>query len=376
MQTKPRSLRAGFLIGTDCLFGRYLLQYGSMLPTKIKNMCKAHGLLLLLSGCLCCAGMLFAQVSVLSVTDENKHQTPEDFYHTYEYHIQPADTSLQGAKCQATRITSRWFITAAHCVKPLCNKGCTIQMDVMDTPVSVLAVTTHSKKYPAVFARKEFKDENGKDVAEDFALIKLDVYNAKKIYYRRATDQNSQRQGISEQEFFTWLKTHPKANRRYKKALSPELPPLVDFSVSRNYEIDRKISVVSSFDGVRSIKKATAPVYYIHELGFAYTTNFGIRKGMSGSGVMTNTGELIGVTSLLRDRYEYKIKGKEKQWTRQYHEFIFTVFNAPIIEFMKETMGSDFYKLDRKDAEPSFVKKTNKSFSRITAPQNSKTTQK
>ena len=91
---------------------------------------------------------------------------------------------------------------------------------------------------------------------------------------------------------------------------------------------------------------------------------------------MTNTGELIGVTSLLRDRYEYKIKGKEKQWTRQYHEFIFTVFNAPIIEFMKETMGSDFYKLDRKDAEPSFVKKTNKSFSRITAPQNSKTTQK
>ena len=307
--------------------------------------------------CLCVAtfSLLWAEVSVLSVTDENKHQSTTDFYHTYEYYIMGATQ----AKCQATRIAPRWFATAAHCVKDLCEKSCTLRMDLMDTPVSVLAQTTHSSQHRAVFIHPGYKASTlAKD---DFALIKLDVRNAEKLYYRRATAKEPQNVGIQKQEFLAWLKSRPQAKRKYNKALSPELPPLVDFSVSRNYQIDRKLSVVSIFSGVRKVKKATSPVYYISSLGYAYTTNFGIQKGMSGSGVMTNTGELIGIISAFIDAQ----KKQGAKTLAQYDWFVFPVFNASIIEFMRDTMGSDFNKLDRKDAEPSFVNKTRKDFTDV-----------
>ena len=35
----------------------------------------------------CCASAVWTQVSVLTVTDEDKHTTKEDFYHTFEYFI-------------------------------------------------------------------------------------------------------------------------------------------------------------------------------------------------------------------------------------------------------------------------------------------------
>lgn len=316
-------------------------------------MLKKLFLLLLCLGALCFA---WAEVSVLSVTDEDKHQSTTDFYHTYEYYIVGDN---EGTKCQATRIAPRWFATAAHCVKERCDKSCTLRMDLMDTPVSVLAQTTHSPQHRAVFIHPGYKASTlAKD---DFALIKLDVRNAEKLYYRRATAKEPQNVGIQKQEFLAWLKSRPQAKRKYNKALSPELPPLVDFSVSRNYQIDRKLSVVSIFSGVRKVKKATSPVYYISSLGYAYTTNFGIQKGMSGSGVMTNTGELIGIISAFVDAQ----KKQGSKTLAQYDWFVFPVFNASIIEFMRDTMGSDFSKLDRKDAEPSFVSKTRKDFTDV-----------
>ena len=292
---------------------------------------------------------------MLTVTDEDKHQSAADFYHTYEYYI----LGPTQAKCQATRIAPRWFATAAHCVKDLCEKSCTLRMDLMDTPVSVLAETTHNKKQRAVFVHPGYSKD--KLVKDDFALIKLDVRYADKIYYRRATAKNPQNIAINEKDFLAWLKPRPQATRKYSKALSPALPPLIDFSVTRNYEIDRKLSVVSIFGGVRHVKKAVSPVYYLHKLGYAYTANFGIRKGMSGSGVMTNTGELIGIISsnVGADWFRNGKPVSHNDW------FMFPVFDGSIIEFMRDTMGSDFSTMDRKDAEPSFVRKTRKDFSEI-----------
>ena len=89
------------------------------------------------------------------------------------------------------------------------------------------------------------------------------------------------------------------------------------------------------------------------ELGFAYTQNFGIRKGMSGSGVMTNTGELIGVVSAdLVWQREWPTQGK----TEEKDFFLFLAFNKSVRAFMESVMGSDYYKLDFKDAYPQFIK--------------------
>ena len=39
--------------------------------------------------CLLGTASVWGQVSVISVTDEDKHTRKEDFYHTFEYYITP-----------------------------------------------------------------------------------------------------------------------------------------------------------------------------------------------------------------------------------------------------------------------------------------------
>lgn len=304
-----------------------------------------------------CALVLWAEVGIISVTEEDKHRSKEDFYHTFEYFIESGQTS--GAKCQATRIAPRWFVTAAHCVKDLCyQKGCTLRMDLLDTSMSVLAEGKHTTKNPSVFVYPAYI--SNPEVGNDIAIFRLDLNTAPKTYYHRATVKNTPHIAATEQTFTAWLAKNRKANSQYTHVLSPQLPPLVVFD-NGNYALDRKTSVISIFGGKRKVQQNPNMVYYVKQLGYAYTTNFGIQKGMSGSGVMTNTGELIGIisASVWADFFKGKQKVEHKDW------FMFPVFNEKIIAFMKEVMGSDFYKVDQKDAYPSFVNKTRKDFSAV-----------
>ena len=69
---------------------------------------------------------------------------------------------------------------------------------------------------------------------------------------------------------------------------------------------------------------------------------------MSGSGVMTNTGELAGIISGIM-----VLSKQGRLRTEDY--FMFPVFNKNLTDFMEETMGSDYYKIERKDAFPNYV---------------------
>ena len=299
---------------------------------------------------------LLAEVGIMQVTDEDKHTRKEDFYHTFEYFI--GATGKQGAKCQATRVAPRWFATAAHCVEDLCKKRCTIRMDLLDTPVSVLAETTHTAKAPQVFVHPGYDSSSW--AKDDFALIRLDLNRSSKTYYRRSTSNDPRNLGISEKEFSAWLSRNPRARSQYRHVLSPELPPIAVFD-NMNMVLDRNVSVISIFDGKRAIKLDPDPVYYVKDLGYAYTTNFGIRKGMSGSGVMTNTGELIGIISA--NVWSSVYQGDKK--IGQHDFFVFPVFNGSLVSFMQEVMGKDFNRVSQKDAYPYLAKKTRKNFSNV-----------
>ncbi len=306
-----------------------------------------------------CAGLAisaFAEVSVISVSDEDKHTKKEDFYHTFEYFIEAQ--GKPGAKCQATRIAPRWFATAAHCVKEQCAQGCTLRLDLLETPVSAMVQTTHTAKQPAVFVHPNYKP--GKLVKDDFALIRLDVNRAPKVYYRRSTQPNAPHTALSQAQFENWLNKNRRAKSAYRHALSPTLPPVAVFD-NGNYVLDRNMSVISIFGGKRTVQTDPNPVYYVKELGYAYTQNFGIKKGMSGSGVMTNTGELIGIIAAYVEGDLYR--GKKK--VRHDDFFVFPVFNEQLVSFMREVMGSDFNKVELKDAYPYLVRKTRKDFTPI-----------
>ncbi len=292
--------------------------------------------------CLLVPCILPAQVSVLSVVNEDSHTQKEDFWHTFEYYIlQPGHNAK---KCQATRVGKKWFATAAHCLADACAQGCTLRIDLLDQPVSVLSQVRHTPKNPQVFVHPQYDPK--KPVVHDFALFKADLERVPSTYYRRGKEQNI---AISRAAFNAYLKQHPQAQREFNRVLRPQLPPLLVFD-GETYRIDRTLSVISIFDGERTILHNPNPTDYVKELGFAYTQNFGVRQGMSGSGVMTNTGELAGIISAYL--------GVHAPGQADQNYFMFAVFNPDLTSFMESVMGSDYYKLDRRDASPHYVTKT------------------
>jgi len=308
---------------------------------------------------------LRAEVSTFSVVDENKHSKKEDFYHTFEYLIlPPGQQNGQVKKCQATRVTPKWFVTAAHCVRESCQDGCEIQLDLLGYSPSVLARFTHPSKKnrknqkPIVFVHPNYSPNVF--AKNDFALLHLDVNNAPKIHYLRPTPKQNYRQIIPAKQFNDFLEKNRGAKAALTHALHPKLPPILYFDEG-NFVLDRKISVIAIFDGVRDVKPDPNPVYYLKALGFAHTKNFGVRQGMSGSGVMTNTGELIGMVAGNFETWQQQ--GNNIQKGEDY--FMFPVFNKGLMDFMKNTMGSDFDKITIKEAYPYCVSKTGKDFSRL-----------
>ena len=300
-----------------------------------------------------------AEVGIISVTDEDKHSKKEDFYHTFEYVIVPsgAKTSQMG-KCQATRIARNWFVTAAHCVQESCKNGCEIQLDLLEYSPSAFARFTHTPKKPLVFVHPLFSPYVF--AKNDFALLHLHMDRAPLTYYLRPTEKQSYRQVISEEKFNAFLEQNRRAKAALYHALNPKFPPILYFDEG-NFLLDRKLSVIAIFDGKRDIYQSTDAVYYVKALGFAYTQNFGIRQGMSGSGVMSNTGELVGMASGNLETWDQSANGR----TKEGDYFMFPIFNKSIVDFMKDTMGSDFDKLDFKEANPYCVSKTRKNFSSL-----------
>ena len=309
----------------------------------------------LILGCLCGALALWAQVSFVSVVDEDKHTHKEDFWHTFEYYIIPPN-GKKVSKCQATRIGKNWFATAAHCVADRCAKGCTLRMDLLEQPVSIFISAQHTPKKPLVFIHPLY---NRAQIAQyDVALLHLKVADLPARYYQRPSGKETLNTEISKAAFQQFIKKNASARSEFNSVLHPQLPPILVFD-NVTKRIDRKLSVISIFDGKRSIVPNPYPTDYVKELGFAYTTNFGVRQGMSGSGVMTNTGELAGIIS---GYLTSEIKGDSKS---KENLFTFPVFNQNLLDFMEQTMGSDFYKIDRKNASPDYVVRSPKDHTKI-----------
>ena len=301
----------------------------------------------------------FAEVGVLAVTDEAQHAKKEDFYHTFEYFIAPTSTSKQGSKCQATRIARKWFATAAHCVADVCKNGCEIQLDLLEYNPSALARITHTPQKPRVFVHPDYSPHIF--AKNDFALLWIDLDHTPLTYYLRPTGNPPVRRAITEAEFNAFLAKNRRAKAALTHALHPKIPPLLSFEEG-NFVLERNLSVISISNGKRAILQNPHRVYYVKELGFAQTENFGVVRGMSGSGVMSNTGELVGIIAGSMERWQGSNVNNMKK-ANEY--FMFPVFNKSLLDFMKQTMGSDFDKLDIKDAYPCCVTKTRRDFSTI-----------
>jgi hypothetical protein len=230
---------------------------------------------------------LYAQgVNFITVTDEAQYEKASDFTNTYEIRI------LKGkavGKCQAVRIEKNWYLTAAHCISPGCDETCDIQVRMIVTPGYEMDMAVkHSAKRRYVF-KNEKATRVFQNASYDVALINVPAKTASHIYKIPSSGRF-----ISEELF---LRIIPDYNVYYKAVNGTNLPEVLMLSSKRLRALYRNVSVVSIWDGKREALHAGGPVFYSPKKKFLFTENFGIKQGISGSGVMTNTGELVGLVS-------------------------------------------------------------------------------
>lgn len=234
---------------------------------------------------------LHAEVSFVTVTNEKSYNSVKDFTNTYEININKHG-STEVAKCQAVRLAKNWFITAAHCVKDACSYGnCSFQARlIVGHNYEADFTTTHGKKFSKKIFNFSKTKLGNKELLYDISLIYFDPKETKTVF----KDPLHMRY-INEREF---LRRIPN-KAAYLRALNgTHLPKILVINSKKPIVLKRNLSIVSIWSGKKELlKNSDAPIFYSPKLSNIITRNFGVIKGISGSGVMTNTGELLGIVS-------------------------------------------------------------------------------
>ncbi|MCL2888323.1 MAG: trypsin-like serine protease [Elusimicrobia bacterium] len=312
--------------------------------------------------------LLPAEVSFVSVTGTDEYTNVKDFNNAYDIRISAGGGKEY--KCQAVRVLRNWFFTAAHCVAQSCAKDCTIRIILFKNDTyEVYTEVKNTKKKQTVFYDKHFSLTNSFDKrTSDIAAFKympseqrgFFVDAVKHILYTQAQ----------------FLAVVPGARSILKKVNSkndnaPDTP-LVSFT-NNYFKINRIISLISIDGAAKSVKISgdfvedsdgnKNPAYFLKNLRIVMLKNFGSKKGLSGSGMMTNTGELIGINSFGTD-FKLQINGKDVS-VPEYAGF--ATFNDRSLKFLEDAMGDDYTDLTIYDAlEHNFAEPA--AYSKLPAP--------
>lgn len=236
-----------------------------------------------------------AEVSFVTVSNENSYNSVKDFTNTYEINLNKHG-SMNVTKCQSVRLAKNWFITAAHCVKEPCEDGnCSFQARLIVGPdYEADFTTTHGKNFSKkifTFSKTKLDD---KQVLYDIALIYFDPKETKTVF-----KDPLHRRYITEDEF---LRRIPNRAVYLRAVNGTHLPTILVMNTKQAVALKRDLSIISIWSGKKKLlKNSNATIFYSPKLSNIITRNFGVIKGISGSGVMTNTGELLGIVSAKAD---------------------------------------------------------------------------
>lgn len=263
----------------------------------------------------------------------NTYATTDDFSNTFEINLAPSRNNVSTRKvktnkCQAVRLSKSWFITAAHCVENICENGCDFQTRlVVGNNYEMDIISQSTPKSPQIFIHP-YREENRQSLATyDIALIYFKPSASKFVYKDPRTSR-----AISQQEFMNRLKSY----KTYKRALSSyNTPTLLIMGAYRKQGpvLARKFSVLSSFKEERKVLRSNNKAIYYPETKTFVLQNFGIKHGISGSGLMTSKGELAGITSAI----SANTSNNETQLAK------FSAFDKKTLEFIQSKVGDIQY---------------------------------
>ncbi len=245
------------------------------------------------------------------------------------------------AKCQAVRLNKAWFITAAHCVKPICDSACTVEArliikDRYEMDISV----QHSSSRPAVFIH-ERTTLNKNSAGYDIALINFKPEQSKYLYKDRAEQMLLPKEIFEDKARFS--------SREMTEAIDgTNIPPVLILKAETPKLLNRQLAVASIWDGGKSVLSSYGPVFYSPKQHYIYTSNFGIRQGISGSGVMTDKGELVGIVSSTAEVVRSCTMGSNSE-RKEYSFSFMSTFDEYVLNFLKRNMGNVNYDISGED---------------------------
>ena len=221
-------------------------------------------------------------VCALPLWGEN-HFKGEDFDNQSEIIVRGAGES---SRCQAVRIAPKWFLTAAHCVSPQCDKACDIQVNLLQGDVYAAArVHHHENTHKRVWVQSSHEDDKLKSAGSDVALFFFDP--AKSDYSFELPALNKK---MGWKEFTKWLKQT--GHSEYWDTLQGSCAKLYTIPNAIDQRVKQEIAVPDIAAGTWT---SGTGFYYFNSLQHYIGPDIGVSHGMSGSGVIVPGGGIIGV---------------------------------------------------------------------------------
>lgn len=201
--------------------------------------------------------------------------------------------------CQAVKITPTWYLTAAHCVYPSCKKECTVDVYLLQGGLQAVARIKHTTRNPRVFVPGNYLPNSDKNVRNDMALIHFIPQEEDFFFFEEKTNK-----ALDYTTFQNLLnKTAYLEQAAQWRALSQARPALLTTTNVLNRQITVPIAVPDLRSGELTFRQSSSgDYYYLTELWHYFGMNFGVGKGMSGSGVIVPGGKLLGIVSTNMNR--------------------------------------------------------------------------
>lgn len=244
-----------------------------------------------------CLAVLFS-VSCLSAQEESPFPATV-FWNQSSIHVED-DRDVR--QCQAVRILPKWYLTAAHCVYPMCEKSCTIYVKLLQGDLQATARVEHNRiSHPTVFYPK-YDPSSLKGVQNDIALIHFAEKDLNYSFY-----QVSKKKTLDYQAFLKALRYTSQWSQW--EALRKARPQLLTVGNIFNRQLKVPAAVpdirdtrlaemnLAGDDGIPHLYAEGESFYYFTDLKHYLGLNFEVQRGMSGGGVVLPGGAIVGIVS-------------------------------------------------------------------------------
>jgi hypothetical protein len=232
-------------------------------------------------------------------------------------------------ECKAVRLNKEWFLTAAHCVQGQCGQGCTLQARLLAAPGYEIDLEYYApSQLDAAIKIYNSQDANKSNIAYDIALIKFPQDSAQLVY----TLGNLR--GVPPDIFMESARPNALAMDAAVNGAGFPKPLVLHTETAKIF--NRQIVVPFINDkGERKPLTSHDIIYYSPKNQYIFTDNFGITKGISGSGVFTAAGELVGIVSAMGVLHQSSGEG----FLNSLNYAFLTVFNDDVLLFITQNAG-------------------------------------